>query len=337
MMFLTYLLIAGSLAGQSWVGQASGTTASLRGVSAVNDRTVWAGGSGGTWLRTVDGGSTWQAATVPGASELDFRGVQGIDANTAYLLSSGPGDRSLIYKTTDAGATWELLFTNPDAHGFFDAITFRDADHGIVAGDPVNGEIAVFTTADGGKNWERQHTPPALPNEGGFAASNSSLTMRGNDVWFGTGGTGAARIFHSADGGATWTVATTPLRNDANSAGIFSISFADALHGIAVGGDYAKDAEARQNIAATADGGRTWGVSGTASGNIPAGFRSAVIWLPGRKVWLVTGTSGSDISSDNGKSWRTFDTGSYNALGGTSGSVWAVGAKGRIATIKFSP
>ena len=113
--------------GQTWVPQTSGTTASLRGVSAVNANIVWASGSGGTWLRTDNGGLTWAAATVSGAEELDFRGVRAIDGKTAWLLSSGPGAKSRIYKTVDGGRQWKLLFTNPDAQGFFDAIAFWDS------------------------------------------------------------------------------------------------------------------------------------------------------------------------------------------------------------------
>ena len=74
--------------GQSWISQASGTSASLRGVSASNARVVWASGSGGTWLRTIDGGLNWHAARVPGAEELDFRAVRGINDRTAYLIKT---------------------------------------------------------------------------------------------------------------------------------------------------------------------------------------------------------------------------------------------------------
>jgi photosystem II stability/assembly factor-like uncharacterized protein len=295
----------------------------------VNARVVWASGAGGTWLRTIDGGATWHAATVPGATDLDFRGIKAIDANTAILLSSGPGDKSRVYKTTDAGVTWKLLFTNPDAKGFFDAIAFRNARQGVIAGDPVDGEMTLFTTEDGGQHWNRRHTVPALPDEGAFAASNSCLILTGaHDIWFGTGGKGAGRILHSADDGVTWTVTPTPIRSDSASAGIFSLAFADTHHGQAVGGDYGKDTEARQNIAATTDGGITW-----VETQGPKGYRSAVVWLPDRKVWLATGTSGSDIS--DGEAWRTFDSASYNAMSESGGSVWAVGAKGRVATIKF--
>jgi photosystem II stability/assembly factor-like uncharacterized protein len=332
MKLLPVLLPVLSAAAQTWVPQNSGTTAGLRAVSAVNSKVVWAGGTGGAWLRTTDGGAVWKVATVPGAEDLDFRGVRAFDANTAYLLSSGAGAKSRVYKTVDGGAHWKLLFTNPDREGFLDAIAWWDSKHGMVAGDPVAGRVTFFTTRDGGEHWAREQGLPSLPEEGAFAASNSCLAVRGKgEAWFGTGGKGAGRVLHSKDAGRTWSVATAPVRQDAATAGIFSLAFRDGRYGIAVGGDYSKDAEARGNIAVTANGGRTWT---TPEGAGPRGFRSAILWLADTRTWLVTGTSGSEISTDNGRTWRLFDSGAYNALSGVSGTaVWAVGPKGRIARL----
>lgn len=318
---------------QTWVTQNSTTTASLRGISAVNANVAWASGAGGTWLRTTNGGATWTASKVPGAENFDFRDVQAVDDRTAYLLSIGTGDKSRIYKTTDGGREWKLQLTNPDAKGFFDALSFWDPKHGIVLGDPVNGHFVVLTTEDGGDHWQRRPTPPAMPNEGAFAASGTCLVVMGSrEAWFGTGGVDGARVFHSADGGATWTIARTPIRNDAAAAGIFSLAFSDALHAIAVGGDYTKPDDAGRNIALTSDGGKTWAEP---SGTHPKGFRSAVAFLPGGTMWVAAGTSGSDVSSDGGTNWKPFDGGNYNAVSFVSGRAgFAVGPKGRIA--KFS-
>jgi photosystem II stability/assembly factor-like uncharacterized protein len=64
----------------------------------------------------------------------------------------------------------------------------------------------------------------------------------------------------------------------------------------------------------------------------PNGFRSAVAYVADRKLWIATGTSGSDISFDGGKSWRQFDSAAYNALAFVSSKAgWAVGPKGAIA------
>jgi len=330
-MRLVLTIFCASLAcAQTWVPQNSTTTASLRGVSAVSAKVAWASGTGGTWLKTTDGGATWVASKVRGAEDLDFRDVQGVDERTAYLLSIGTGDKSRIYKTTDGGQQWKLQLTNPDAKGFFDALAFWDAKHGIVLGDPVDGHFVVMTTEDGGDHWQRRQTPAAMPDEGAFAASGTCAAVMGSrEVWFGTGGVDGARVFHSVDGGATWTVARTPIRNDRAAAGIFSLAFSDARHGIAVGGDYSKPDDAGHNIAVTSDGGKTWTEP---AGAHPQGFRSVVAFLPGATMWIAAGTSGSDASSDGGNIWTHFDDGNYNAVSFVSGKAgFAVGPKGRLA------
>jgi S-formylglutathione hydrolase FrmB len=48
-----------------WEEQKSGTAARLRGVSAVDENVVWASGTDGTVVKTVDGGLHWQASVVP--------------------------------------------------------------------------------------------------------------------------------------------------------------------------------------------------------------------------------------------------------------------------------
>jgi photosystem II stability/assembly factor-like uncharacterized protein len=330
--FLPLVLVSLAQA-QTWTPLSSGTTSSLRGVSAANANVVWASGTGGTYLQTTDAGARWRAAIVPGAEQLDFRGVHAVDLRTVYLLSSGTGDKSRIYKTTDGGSHWALQFTNPDPQGFFDALAFWNAKHGAVLGDPVNGRFVIFTTSDGGEHWVRQTGPDAVPNEGAFAASNSCLTvLRDGEIWFASGGLGAARIFHSSDGGRTWMAAVTPIRNDAASAGIFSLGFSDPKHGVAVGGDYTKATDGSHNVAITSDGGRTWTEP---SGKHPGGFRSAVAFLAGRGMWIATGPSGSDVSTDNGNTWKQFDSGAFNAITFTpEGSGWAVGPKGRLALLK---
>ncbi len=302
---------------QSWIPQESGTTASLRGVSAVNDKVVWASGTKGTYLRTVNGGATWRSFTVPGAADMDFRAIRAFDEKKAYLLSIGPGEKSRVYKIVNDQS--KLLFTSPDQKGFFDALSFWDASHGIILGDPVDGHFVVFTTTDGGETWKRQKTPPALPNEGAFAASNTCLIVRGTrEAWFGTGG---ARVFHSLDGGETWTVAKVPMASGA-SAGIFSLAFEGRV-GIAVGGDYNKPAETTGTIALTNDGGKTW-----TAGSGLSGYRSGVAKIG--NMWIAVGTSGSDVSLDDGKTWRQFDNGNYNAV---TEPGWAVGPKGAIAKL----
>ncbi len=319
-----------------WQPQTSGTSASFRGLSVVSEEIVWVSGTGGTWGRTSDGGEIWQMGTVAGAEDLDFRDVDAFDATTAYLMSAGPGELSKIYKTTDGGASWELQHTNPGPEGFFDGMAFWDVDHGAVYGDPVDGRFAVLTTADGGATWSPVSVagmPPALEGEAGFAASGSGIATASNaDVWFGTGGP-ASRVFHSADGGATWTVATTPIKSGAGSSGIFAFAFRVRLHGVAVGGDYPRPEDAAANAATTADGGVTWTLI---EASPPAGYRSAVAWVPGFTDTLVAaGTSGSDLSRDGGAAWTALGTEVANSVSFVDGPCagWAAGPEGSIARL----
>lgn len=311
-----------------WVPQTGNTSVALRGVSAVSDKIAWASGAKGTFLRTTDGGVTWAPGVVTGAADADFRGVRALSDKSAFLLSSGPGPLSRLYKTGDGGVKWDLIMINANPKGFWDGIALWDPQHGVLLGDPVNGRFVVWTMSDG-ETWVEQKGPPALPQEGAFAASNTSLFVRGaREAWFGTGGTGGGRVFHSDDGGKSWTVAKTPLRHDSEGAGVFSLAFSDARHGVAVGGDYTKPRESAGTLAITDDGGKTW----TAPASSLPGYRSAVAYIEERKMWIATGTFGSDASLDGGRTWKSFGDAGYNAMSFAGTAGWAVGAGGIIGT-----
>src|ERR1700694_5655204 len=119
-----------------WQMQNFGSTAGLRGIHSVNGDVAWASGTGGTVLKTLDGGQHWMACAVPDAASdgatLDFRGVQAWDAQTAIVMASGPGEKSRLYKTSDGCKTWRMLLRNPDKEGFWDAIQFEGRQHGMV-------------------------------------------------------------------------------------------------------------------------------------------------------------------------------------------------------------
>ena len=332
---LLVVLALCSPATAQWTVRASGTRARLRGLSVVGDGVAWASGTGGTFLRTNDGGETWRAGTVPGASALDFRDVQAIDPMTAYLLSIGLGGQSRIFKTTDGGTTWTTPYINQDPKGFLDALAFRDAAHGLALGDPVDGRFLILTTADGGKTWAPippEGMPLARPGEGAFAASGTCLAVQGDgNAWFASGGAKVARVFRSTDGGRTWEAHETPVLAGTPSSGVFSLAFHDADRGVAVGGDYKEPGRAGGVIALTTDGGRTWRLPG---GRAPGGYRSAVGYVPGTqgRTLVAVGPTGSDLSEDGGEAWRPLGTTGFHAVGFAGpAACWAVGDDGLVA------
>lgn len=326
----------GRLPADDWQAQTSGVIGRLRGVSAVSSRVAWASGATGTVLRTTDGGANWKALPVPGAEKLDFRDVDAMSDRVAYALSIGSGESSRIYKTSDGGAHWELQFANTDPKVFLDAMAFRDESHGIAFSDSVDGRFVILTTANG-RTWERvpaDHLPPALSGEGAFAASGTNVAMSGDrHVWIGTT---ASRVLRSADGGRSWTVATTPLATG-TATGVFSIAFRDERHGVVVGGNYQQESQAIDNAAFTSDGGATWTL---VNDHGLSGFRSVVAWVPGARLSLLAiGPSGADWSTDEGRSWTRidstgFDTFSFASSGGVG---WAAGQGGRIAKLTLTP
>lgn len=323
------------LAAPAWTDQPSGVAARLRGVSAANDRVAWASGSGGTVLRTGDGGATWQSMNIPGAEKLDFRDIDAVGEQIAYVLSIGSGESSRIYKTIDGGRTWALQFTNADPKAFFDAMAFWDASRGIAFSDSVDGQLVILRTVDGGASWTRVPPgglPPALANEGAFAASGTNVAVYGRDhVWIGTS---VSRVLRSSDGGLTWSATPTPLASGPSS-GIFSIAFRDADHGIVVGGDYRKENEAIDNAAVTNDGGRSWTkVTGL------SGFRSVVSYRPGASTaaLVAVGPQGADESTDDGRTWTplTGAAGLHTFAFAPTGRVgWGAGEKGRIMRLLY--
>lgn len=318
-----------------WQTQTSGVTVRLRGVSAVSSEVAWASGANGTVLRTTDGGRSWQLRQVPGAEKLDFRDVDAMSDRVAFALSIGPGESSRIYKTSDGGDHWDLQFANKDPKVFLDAMTFSDEAHGIAFSDSVDGRFVILTTANGGRNWEHvpaDRLPAALPGEGAFAASGTSVVTYGRDhVWIGTT---ASRVLRSSDSGRTWRVATTPVATG-DATGIFSIAFRDRQHGVIVGGNYRQESEALDNAAFTADGGATWTL---VKDHGLSGFRSVVAFLPGAERSLIAiGPSGADLSSDDGHTWVPaegpgFDTVSFARRGGGG---WGAGPLGRISRVTW--
>lgn len=328
----------GPTASYAWQLTPTGSTARFRGLSAVSRKVAWVAGTGGTVLRTTDGGTSWSSVGPPGTSALQFRDVEATSARHAVILSIGEGTDSRIYVTDDGGASWSLAFQNEDPAAFYDCLAFTTDLRGFALSDPVDGKFRLQQTRDGGHSWslvDPAGMPPALAGEFAFAASGTCLTAgQGQTLYIASGGIADPRVYRSTDRAQTWAVTSVPAVVGGDAAGIFSVRFEDRRNGIAVGGDFTKPDDGTDTAAWSNDGGATWKAADVA----PPGYRSGSAWLTHeRDTAIAVGPTGSDVTTDAGRTWATFDTGSFDSVEcARDGSCWASGVDGRVARLVVS-
>ena len=327
--------------------QNSGTTNGLIAVSPVNERVVWASGRAGTYTKTTDGGKTWTAGVVPGAELLQFRDVQGVSDQEAYLMSIGNNTTDFrIYKTTDGGANWMLQFQNELVNAFYDCMAFWTPKRGIAHSDSVNGVFPDLRITNG-KVWHdiSANMPPALPGEASFSSSGTCIATQGEkNAWIATGGVVPARILATRDGGDTWNAYATPLVSSP-SAGAFTVDFRNASHGIVGGGDLDPADPNNAGTAVSGDGGQTWTLTN------PAPVTGAIFGLSyvsrgededeaedgGHAVVVTANSGGAAWTPDEGKTWFALPgvTGYWAVAFASPKAGWLVGVNGTILKIRF--
>jgi hypothetical protein len=358
-------LIPGSSSGATpstvwnpWESEHSGTNQPLRGIHAVGNGVAWASGARGTVLRTEDSGYVWQRCAMPeDAERLDFRSIWAWDAQTAIVMSSGPGEQSRLYKTTDGCSHWTALATNTDPGGFWDGLAFSDRKNGYILGDPVNGHFILLRTEDGGLHWKSVTSKDLDLNGeklGAFAASNQAMVLTDpvlGDVavpWFATSGMSGGRHPYVYSGGIDcgmtmahrdpercltrfWTFSKdeVPMAGTSDSQGIFALGLHKDQngdwHAVAVGGDYSSPSKTDGTAARRDPKTGKW----SAATKMPYGYRSSVAWDAANNAWIAVGPNGTDVSYDDGQSWSRLGDDGYNALS----LPWAVGPEGHIAKL----
>jgi photosystem II stability/assembly factor-like uncharacterized protein len=343
--------------------QNSNTNALLIAVSPVDENVVWAAGTNSTFVVTTDGGNTWRAGIVPTETggDLQFRDVQGVSAQVAYLLSIGnfPGDFR-IYKTEDGGTTWALQFKNQLVGAFYDCFAFWTPTNGIAHSDSVNGVFPDLRTTDG-MTWQSiaGNMPPALPGEASFSSSGTCVATQGtSNAWITTGGSSIARILATTDGGNTWAAYDTPLHSSPTAGG-FSVAFRDASNGILGGGDLVPaNASTAAQVATSHDGGQTWeltnwplvgyaifglaylsnttGVGGGGQQRSPQTAKLSGTDYT-RTVVITADIGGAAWTPDEGTTWSSLPgiTGYWAVAFANPQNGWMVGENGSILKVSF--
>ncbi len=333
------LLFMAEAEAQQWHWQESqtGADASLRGLCAVGETTLWASGSGASILRSTDGGASWKICGPKGFDKLEFRSI--VADSERRCLAASAGTPAVILETEDGGDTWIERYRHTSPQAFLDGLKFWDGQRGIAFGDPVEGVFMILTTQDGGRSWT-QIQPPSLPQpreqEAAFAASNSSMIVGKNGyVWIGTGGTRSphSRILFSKDFGLSWTVYECPIPSNTTE-GIFALHIGNTESTLfAFGGDYRALADSKLTAAFSNDAGKTW----QKVSKPPAKFISAAAihftGNNGRPLAVAVGPEASFVSEDF-QDWTPFSETGFHAVASTNhGRIVAVGSGGRFGVL----
>ena len=323
----------------SWDFVSTGVSSLLFGVDVVDKDVAWAAGqSNAVVLRTIDGRRSWRnVARHPIVDTLVFHDVEAVSHDRALVLEVDD-DASKIFRTDDGGANWRVVFKDREDF-LYDGIAFFDSRRGLALGDPVGEKFRVLASTTGGRTWSIARTdrmPDAEADEFAHATGTSLVAIGPHDAWFGTVRTGSnSRVFHTRDGGRSWTAATVPILVETEQEfGVASLVFWDRHNGMAVGGGVPPQPgqpEEPSVAAVTHDGGRTWTLAGQLSG-----FRINAARVPAHtaKTAVAVGPTGSDVTTDGGQTWHRFDKTSLRGVSCASdGTCWAVGDNGAAARL----
>lgn len=302
-------MLASADGGVTWTAQATPSDVSaidLTGVSFIDAQKGWAvgtdSGSGESFfIKTTDGGTTWNLIDVIGNSYLfhcDF-----VDANNGWAS----GMSGIVWHTSDGGATWSpqvLPSTNVYTRTY--GLDFVNGTQGWL----VSNQGRVYVTSNAGASWSVQKTV------GG--TSLLALAMRDATHGIATGDDGA--VLQTTDG-VTWTEEGAGLRTP-----IVDSSFVSSTKGWAVGFN--------GQVLKTTDGGDAWAAkkAPTSKHLVSVDFVNASRgWLCGRRGTVMRTTNGGGTWVYQ-KTRTNRDLNAVDFISTTRG--WAVGADGLVLTTR---
>jgi photosystem II stability/assembly factor-like uncharacterized protein len=270
------LAVVGGLLYAAFFVKASGAVASIQppaierrdaflGAALPADGIVWAVGSNGKVIRSVDHGAHWEVQAVPVGENL--QGIAAWDGKQAVAV----GGAGVVIRTVDGGENWREV-TVPKSEVANKLLNVRAYPGGTAW---AVGELgAVLSTTDYGQSWTR-----AIPEKD--QAWNDISFFGLNGILVGEFG----QVLRTDDGGKHWRPAASGTQSS-----LMSVSLRDASNAVAVG--------LSGVILASSDGGAQWRV-------VPRQTRehlNNVIWDGAR--WVAVGDKGVIVRGDaNAAAW----------------------------------
>jgi photosystem II stability/assembly factor-like uncharacterized protein len=299
------------LAQSGWVRQSPLPLGNeLNGVWVFGRDTIIAVGGGGAYIRSTDGGRTWDNRSPLNGSDNDLSAIFFVDDSTGWIV----GEIGTLLKTTDRGEHWTTW-----------SGTIEDDLQDVHFSDERNGWIAgrwgrIFHSTDGGAEWTEQ-------NSGTYRNLRSVFFVNADTGWaVGHGGT----ILKTGDGGRVWS-----RQESGTSSDLWSVHFIDTGIGWAAGRD--------STLLKTVDGGREWLPQSAGTGfdfssirfthpdtGFAAGFGGTL-----DDFGILRKRGGVIIkTTDGGASWSRVHASSSSSLNALcisgSGTGWSVGTTGML-------
>ena len=324
------LLASTALAGVS-VGHSGWTWASpepqgndLSGIDFAGGR-GYASGTLGTLLRTDDGGASWTGIAT-GLTQPLLR-VRAIDANTVVI-----GGGCALRRSDDGGTSFHRLpWTSSDTScpSQLASFSFPVSQTGYLLTDTGS----VFRTDDGGQSFSSRTSVPGTLSAGGNAD--------GTDIFFTGTDTGVAvagnRIFHTIDGGQTWTQVKSGFA-------INAVTFVNSTVGYAVGTVQTMSGT-NPAMLSTGDGGQTW--TPVALSGADPGLDLTSLDCANTQTCLITESTGAQVlrTTDGGATVTAISPSTqaiYGVAFDTPSQAVAIGRGGTTAVstdggMNFSP
>lgn len=194
-------------------------------------------------------------------TEFDIKELFCVDELRAYAVGDSHWDQSLkefrstILKSVDGGNSWNSLSVS-SSEDLWD-VHFIDPDEGWVVGESG----LLLQTVDGGASWSRKDIGSTLDFKSLCFTDRSHAWVVANEVLitnpFGDPEAWKGRIWHSSNGGSSWSEQLLP----ADAGLIHKLYFTSNLEGWALGvknQNLHSFADTRCAAYHTTDGGATW-------------------------------------------------------------------------------
>jgi photosystem II stability/assembly factor-like uncharacterized protein len=241
----------------------------------------------GTILYTDDGGDSWVRQGSPGdIPNADLASVSAASATTAWVVGKNSAGYATILRTGNRGQTWERQ-GSPATVPNVELLKVK-AVNAYVAW-AVGFQGTVLRTINGGKTWEQVNKAP-IPD----VQLQGLDALDANTAWAsGVPYNGEGAVFHTTDGGATWTKQGSTAGVPADSH-FLGISGADADHVWAVGGGGLL-------VIHSQDGGGSWAMQSGSVGQ--QNDANEVDALDRHTAWVAQDYDNILLTLNGGKTW----------------------------------